>query len=90
MTTSELYNVILTSRYYISEHANILLDFEENGDPEYKNQLEKVLNLVLNTELLENHYTTILQSGSSSLLTDEELLTLLERNSELSFLPVKN
>ena len=47
------------------------------------------MDIILNTRLLENHYTTIMQSGSSTLLSEEEMILLTARNTQLCLLPVK-
>ena len=89
MTTNDLYNNILNSRWYVAEHATILLQFDEDGDPTFDEQLNRVMDIILNTRLLENHYTTIMQSGSSTLLSEEEMILLTARNTQLCLLPVK-
>lgn len=99
MTTQDLYNSILNSRWYIAEHATILNQFDENEDPLVKKQRERTMNVILNTKLLENHYTQILQKsdGDTSALIDsvtflsvEEIILLVSRNQELCELPIKN
>jgi hypothetical protein len=97
MIMKKLYEIILTSRWYVAEHCSILLDLEENADPAYKEQLKRVLNLIMNTTLLELEYKHRIEQNGQSLdggiekiLTDTEILTLVERNSELSLLPIKN
>lgn len=89
MTTQQLYEVILTSRWFIAEHTCILIDLLEGDDPAAKSQRNKVINLILNTGILENHYFRIDQSGESSLITGDELMLLIERNNILSELPIK-
>lgn len=99
MTTADLYNAILNARWYIAEHATILSQFEENDDPNLKAQQERVMNVILNTKLLENHYTQILQKSggdtnalitSVTFLSIEEIVLLVSRNQELCDLPIKN
>lgn len=90
MTTEELYTSILTSRWYIAEHTDIYLEYLENDDPKRVSQLQKILDMILNTTPLEYHYLIIIQSGASTFLTDEEVLILIERNAELATLPIKN
>lgn len=90
MNQNTLYNVILTARYYIVQHADILLEYEKHGDVEYKNKREHVMRMILLVQPLERHYYIIIESGSSSLLSDEEVLYLTERLNELSVISIKN
>ena len=97
MTTSDLYNNILNARWYIAEHACILADYDENGDPYVKQEQEKLMNLILNTKLLETHYLQIIQSGgtisspitTSTFLSVDEIIILSSRINEMSTLPIK-
>ncbi|MFA5447292.1 MAG: hypothetical protein WC233_03325 [Sphaerochaeta sp.] len=90
MNKNTLYNVILTARYYLSEHAMILLDYQRNGDVAFREKRNHVMRLMLMIQPLERHYYTIVDSGHSGLLSDEEVLMLTQKLNELSMLDVKN
>lgn len=90
MNENTLYNVILTGRYYLSEHAGIMLDYQRNGDVEFKNKRNHVMRMMLMLQALERHYYTMVDSGASDLLTIEEVLMATQELNELSMLDVKN
>lgn len=90
MDINKLYNVILTARYYLAEHTGILLDYQMNGDVEFKNKREHVIQIMLKLQALERHYYTIIDSGSSELLSNGEVLSLTETLNELCMLDIKN